>query len=118
MSCGQSRGNSLPKVGKKYVQRVGDSLRRMVDHPTLLGQKENGLPKVGEKHLQRTGDNQMGTIYHQTLSGQKGKDQVKPGEELLLLNGWENQTQKVGPKESTTISMHLRLSGRKCRQEV
>ncbi|KAG5611146.1 hypothetical protein H5410_022427 [Solanum commersonii] len=36
----------------------------------------------------------------------KGKDKMKPGEELLLLNGWENQTQKVGPKESTTLSMH------------
>ncbi|KAG5588565.1 hypothetical protein H5410_048999 [Solanum commersonii] len=42
---------------------------------------------------------------------------MKPGEELLLLNGWENQTQKVGLKESTAISMHRRLSGRKCRQE-
>ncbi|KAG5588861.1 hypothetical protein H5410_049295 [Solanum commersonii] len=40
---------------------------------------------------------ELGTIYHQTLSGQKGKDQMKPGEELLL-NGWENQTQKVWPK--------------------
>ncbi|WMV37473.1 hypothetical protein MTR67_030858 [Solanum verrucosum] len=32
---------------KEVRQRVGDNLRMMVDHPTLLGQKGNGLPKLG-----------------------------------------------------------------------
>ncbi|KAG5594925.1 hypothetical protein H5410_036157 [Solanum commersonii] len=50
-SYGQSKGKWPTEVRNEYVQRFGDSLRRMVDHPTLLVKKENGLPKVGEKHL-------------------------------------------------------------------
>ncbi|KAG5595810.1 hypothetical protein H5410_037042 [Solanum commersonii] len=54
---------------------------------------------------QRLGKNIFSELKHQV-------------ELLLLLNGWENQTQEVNPKERITINMHLRLSGTKCRHEV
>ncbi|KAG5594918.1 hypothetical protein H5410_036150, partial [Solanum commersonii] len=37
------KDNGLLKVGREYVQRVGDNLRKMVDHPTILGQKEKNI---------------------------------------------------------------------------
>ncbi|KAG5594913.1 hypothetical protein H5410_036145 [Solanum commersonii] len=51
VSCEKSKGKWSTEGWEEVRQQVWDNLRRMVDHPTLLGQKENGLPKVGEKHL-------------------------------------------------------------------